>query len=61
MFTGLVLGLLGRYTLVDGDPLGARRYKEESLAILRSVEAREAVGLALLGLAHVAWQAADEV
>jgi tetratricopeptide (TPR) repeat protein len=60
MFTGLVLGLLGWYTMVDGDLDGARRHKEESLAILRSLEAKEGVGLALLGLAHVARQARDD-
>jgi non-specific serine/threonine protein kinase len=54
MFTALVLGILGWCTLVDGDAELARRYKEESLAILRGLEAKEAVGLALLGLAHVA-------
>ena len=59
MFTGLVLALLGWYTLNDGDVQGARKHKEESLAILRSLDAKEAVGLSLLGLAHVARQARD--
>src|SRR5205085_8193109 len=54
LFTGLVLGTLGWYALVDGDRGRARQFKEESLAILRRLEAKEAVGLALLGLACVA-------
>jgi len=53
LITGLVLGALGWYTLLTGDLDRARRYKEESLAILRSLDATEAVGLGLLGLAHV--------
>jgi predicted ATPase/DNA-binding CsgD family transcriptional regulator/transcriptional regulator with XRE-family HTH domain len=56
MFTGLFLSTLGWYTLVEGDVASARRYKEEGLALLRGLGAREAVGLALLGLAHVARQ-----
>ena len=61
MFTALVLGILGWTTLVDGDVALARRYKEESLAILRRLEAKEAIGLALLGLAHVALKEANGV
>jgi predicted ATPase/DNA-binding CsgD family transcriptional regulator len=59
LFTGLVLGALGWYTFLTGDLDGARRYKEESLAILRGLEAREALGLALLGLAHVVRKEGD--
>ena len=61
LFTGLVLGTLGWYALVDGDRDRARQFKEESLAILRRLEAKEAVGLALLGLACVARQDRDGV
>jgi hypothetical protein len=53
LFTGLLLGLLGWSLFEQGDLFGARRPKEESLGILRDLHADEAVGLALLGLAHI--------
>ena len=56
LFTGLLLGLIGWWTLADSDVEAARRYKEESLALLRDLGATEAIGLALLGMAHVARQ-----
>jgi predicted ATPase/transcriptional regulator with XRE-family HTH domain len=59
LFTGLLLGWAGWLAMVEGDLEAARRYKEESLAILRRLEAREAVGLALLGLAYVAHRIRD--
>jgi non-specific serine/threonine protein kinase len=60
LFTGLLLGLIGWWMLADGDVVGARRYKEESLAALRELGATEAIGLALLGMAHVARQTGDD-
>ena len=54
LFTGLFLGTLGWYTFMEGDLEAARGFKEEGLEILRDLGAREAVGLALLGLAHIA-------
>jgi hypothetical protein len=60
LFTGLLLGLVGWWALADGDVKKARDFKEESLAILRSLAATEAIGLALLGMAHVARQAGDD-
>ena len=61
LFTGLLLGCLGWFKMIDGDLEGARRQKEESLDILRSLDAKEAAGLALLGLSHVARQLGDGV
>jgi predicted ATPase/transcriptional regulator with XRE-family HTH domain len=57
LFTGLLLGLIGWWTLADNDTDGARRYKEEGLVMLRDLGAKEAIGLALLGMAHVARRA----
>ena len=60
MFTGLFLGTLGWYEFAEGHLDAARAHKEEGLAILRSLGANEAVGLALLGLAHVARKDGDD-
>jgi non-specific serine/threonine protein kinase len=59
LFTGLLLAIVGWWSLEEGDVEAARHYKEDSLAILRSLGAREAIGLALLGMAYVARQAGD--
>ena len=53
LFTGLLLGLVGWSLFEQGDLLAARTIKKESLGIPRALHADEAVGLALLGLAHV--------
>jgi hypothetical protein len=53
LFTGLLLGLVGWYLFEKGDLVGARATKNESLVILRDLDATEAVGFALLGLAYV--------
>jgi non-specific serine/threonine protein kinase len=60
LFTGLLFGLVGWWALADGDVERARLYKEESLDILRSLGATEAIGLALLGMVYVARQAGDD-
>ena len=60
MFTALFLGALGWYTFVEGDSQAARGFKEEGLGILRGLGASEAVGLALLGLAHIARKDGDD-
>jgi non-specific serine/threonine protein kinase len=61
LFAGLLLGLVGWYLFEKGDLAGARATKNESLAILRDLEATEAVGLALLGLAHIEREAGNAV
>lgn len=59
MYTGLVLGLLGWYSMEDGKLDAARCYKQESMEILRALGAKEALGLALLGMAHLERQAGN--
>jgi predicted ATPase len=59
LYTGLLLGLLGWYSMVEGSLDKARAYKREGLEILRSLGSREALGLALLGMAHLERQAGD--
>jgi non-specific serine/threonine protein kinase len=59
MFTGMFLSTLGWYMVADGDLQGADECKEEGLAILRGLDAREGVGLALLGLARVVHREGD--